>query len=410
MKRLLFFFLILIFPFSSALSNTGDELEIHGFASTGFLKSRHNNYLGKSKSGMFEFNEFGINLNKNLTDNIRIGMQLYSFDLGDIGNNELKLDWAFLDYQWREYAGIKVGKFKTPLGLYNEVQDYDMLWVPVLLPQSIYTKYLRETMISTQGGALYGNQSISILGRIHYDLYTGSLDVNDGEGMSKYSNTTRVNFDTASFKDFFGSRLKWYTPLQGLMLACSTLNFKADYTGTFEALPPAPDDTFIEASIDFNDFAWIIGSIEYTRNNLILSAEYSRMDMDIEVYDSNGNFIIDMSRVRDGYYVMASYSVNSFLEVGTYYSVLYQDKDNKKGDGYLPGYEYYAWQKDYTISLRFNITDFWNIKAEHHFMNGVFLAEPDNPPTITDATIYGLTPGCEHKVWSVLALKTTFSF
>src|SRR5882724_11010020 len=57
-------------------------LQIHGFASQGFLVSSYNNYLAKSKRGSFEFTEVGINFTKPLTDNLRLGVQLFARDLG----------------------------------------------------------------------------------------------------------------------------------------------------------------------------------------------------------------------------------------------------------------------------------------------------------------------------------------
>ena len=60
-----------------------DDLEIHGFASTGYLKSTANNFLVLSEEGSFEFNEAGLNVSTSLTDDIRVGMQLFAKDLGD---------------------------------------------------------------------------------------------------------------------------------------------------------------------------------------------------------------------------------------------------------------------------------------------------------------------------------------
>ncbi|MCP4346113.1 MAG: hypothetical protein GY795_11385, partial [Desulfobacterales bacterium] len=73
------------------------DITIHGFASTGYMVSSDNNFLLPSKDGSFEFNEIGINFTTSVAENIRVGLQFYSFDLGDIGNNNVKLDWAFLD-------------------------------------------------------------------------------------------------------------------------------------------------------------------------------------------------------------------------------------------------------------------------------------------------------------------------
>lgn len=410
MKRFAILLLVVLFFYPVVSSAEFNNIEVHGFASTGYLQSQHNNYLSQSKDGSFEFTEFGINFNSEITDTIRIGMQIYSYDLGDVGNNNVKLDWAFLDYQWKEYFGVKVGKFKTPFGLYNEIQDYDMLWVPVLLPQGVYNKYQREMMISTQGGLIYGNLNLNSMGSLRYDLFTGTQEVDPDGSLLKFINSTEVVFEKASFKDYFGSRLKWQTPLQGLIIAGTLVDFKVDFDGKFTAPPPAPPGTVIDATMDFSKFLYLIGSLEYTNNDFIFSAEYSYRDIESKVKTTTGTELTDLSRIREAYYGQVSYRVNKWIEAGTYYSVIYQDKNDRNGSNYLDGYGFYAWQKDFAISLRFNITDFWIVKLEEHFINGVFLAEVDNPPTNSIARFYGLTPGCTEKNWTMFALKTTFSF
>jgi hypothetical protein len=60
----------------------GESIDVHGFASQGFIKTNANNYLAQSKRGSFEFTEVGINFTKELTDNLRLGIQLFSRRLG----------------------------------------------------------------------------------------------------------------------------------------------------------------------------------------------------------------------------------------------------------------------------------------------------------------------------------------
>ncbi|ETR67131.1 MAG: hypothetical protein OMM_11922, partial [Candidatus Magnetoglobus multicellularis str. Araruama] len=97
--------LLLIFNLP-VYSNELSGIEIHGFASTGYIVSDKYNYLADSKDGTCEFNEAGINFSASIADEIQVGMQLYSYDLGDIGNNTVKLDWALIDYSWKESLGI----------------------------------------------------------------------------------------------------------------------------------------------------------------------------------------------------------------------------------------------------------------------------------------------------------------
>ena len=59
-------------------------VDIHGFISQGFIMSDTYNYLThNSKEGSFDYNEVGINFSKEMTDKLRLGIQLFARDLGD---------------------------------------------------------------------------------------------------------------------------------------------------------------------------------------------------------------------------------------------------------------------------------------------------------------------------------------
>ena len=119
------------------------DIQIHGFASQGYIWSDHNNYLADSEDGTAEFNEAAINFQGRLTDNLRAGVQLFAKDLGDYGNNMVTLDWAYGDYRFEDWLGVRFGRVKRYSGLYGETRDYDMLRVPYF--------YLREcTTILTE--------------------------------------------------------------------------------------------------------------------------------------------------------------------------------------------------------------------------------------------------------------------
>src|SRR5271154_6617348 len=63
------------------------SVEVHAFASQGFILSKDNNYLAADTThGSFQFSELGVNLTKSLTDRFRVGLQLFAQDLGPTGN------------------------------------------------------------------------------------------------------------------------------------------------------------------------------------------------------------------------------------------------------------------------------------------------------------------------------------
>jgi len=131
-------------------------IDIHGLISQGFLKSDDNNFLANdSEDGTFQYNDMGINFSKKLTEQIRLGLQLFARDLGDIGNDDVELDWAFADYRWKDWLGLQVGKIKFPHGLYGETRDIDALRTNILLPQHVLPSGCDTTIFFYQrlGGA-----------------------------------------------------------------------------------------------------------------------------------------------------------------------------------------------------------------------------------------------------------------
>jgi len=106
---------------ADGIGELSDNLQIHGFASQGVLKTSANNYLSPdSRRGTADFNEFGLNVSDRVTPDLTVGLQLFARDLGNQGNDTLTLDWAYGDYHWRDWLGLRAGKIRLPLGLYNE--------------------------------------------------------------------------------------------------------------------------------------------------------------------------------------------------------------------------------------------------------------------------------------------------
>src|SRR5580658_1233630 len=57
-----------------------NDFQVHAFVSQGFIKSSANNYLSYSQRGAFDYTEAAVNIAKNLTDDLRVGAQLFTRD------------------------------------------------------------------------------------------------------------------------------------------------------------------------------------------------------------------------------------------------------------------------------------------------------------------------------------------
>ena len=273
------------------------EIQLHGFVSQGFLKSTSHNYLGNSHDGSLEFNEIGVNFTLPVSDELRFGFQLFSRDLGDIGNNLLTVDWAFIDYQLKDEFGIRLGKIKTPFGLYNRQRDADMLRTPVLLNQSVYQEDIRDFIVAFQGTSIYGTLKTERFGYLEYEVFGGNCESDMNPYLSM--NMSRLA----------GGMLMWNSPVPGLRCGGST------FRG--------------EGSADMMGFSFDV-SIDGA-NVLYLSQEVGNFLFSTEYFTNKGEFTSDVLGTFPinflGFYGIAGYQVMDWLEVAVSYSEHYQDAD-----------------------------------------------------------------------------------
>ncbi|QEP42182.1 hypothetical protein D5085_02930 [Ectothiorhodospiraceae bacterium BW-2] len=399
------------------------SFQIHGFASQGYIKSSDNNYLVESEEGDAAFNELGINLSTAIGDQGRIGMQLFSRDLGEIGNNDINLDWAYFDYSFRQQLGVRLGRLKSPLGLYNEIQDYDLLRSSILLPQSVYNLTWRESMVAIDGGALYGNITLGDSGQggdIDYQLFGGITRIEEDGGIAKMLlDNDGITLKEATVNGIYGASLKWNTPLAGLLVGLSGMRVDLTFDGEMSsaavtgdpaaaALPP----THIEVKLP--QLLISVLSLQYNYNDLTLTAEYGRQ-RDEEPNNSTLNLpemlqsppihLSSPGRDSAGYYLQASYRLNDSIEIGSYYSMHYFDRRDKSGSEFVADGEpdYFGWSRDIALSTRYDITPYWSIKAEAHRINGgSYLFHNDNRNTQGEVDIA--------ENWQLYLLKTSVSF
>jgi hypothetical protein len=356
-------------------------IEVHGFASQGFILTLGNDYLARdTKKGSFEFSEIGINFTKDLTDTLRVGLQLFAQDLGPSGNYNAKVDWFYVDYRLKDWLGLRAGRLKIPYGLHNEVQDIDSARVPVLLPQSVYPLQGREILFAHSGAELYGFLRSSLLGALEYRVFGGTIFL-DSESLTPpgaaFDVDIRIPFAT-------GGRLLWETPLNGLRVGGSVERVRLDTTAFVPGIAP----------IEIENRSWLwVASAEYGVGNLMLTAEYSRWVT--EQRSDQPMLSPPIDGVSERAYAMASYRVTPWLQPGAYYSVFFPDVDHRAGRENR--------QHDLAGTLRFDINPYWLLKLEGHYMAGT--AGLLNPLRV------GATDISEAKrYWAAFFLKTTAHF
>jgi hypothetical protein len=347
-------------------------VQVHGFASQGFVYTNDNNWLTMNTSqGSGAFTDFGVNLSTHITDKLLVGAQGYDRNLGQLGQYHPSLDWAVADYRFKSWLGFRGGKVKTTLGLYNDTQDLDFLRPFALLPQSVYPTDLRDDTIAHLGGDVYGSIPLKRkLGDLSYTAYAGHRSDSLYSGYPYLLSHTAVAIRFNSYGGLqYGADLRWKTPARGLLVGASRLNADITGRGTRSEYLDAPGGSpFLETTKAewTNQFYG-----QYTRGKLHLDSEYRRFIRDHVI----GGTSTTLTDIR-GWYVSADYRIIKRLQLGSYYSrytatsvfggFLHSVGVPDETDTSLPANHIY----DKAITGRVDLNKFWYLKIEGHFMAG----------------------------------------
>jgi len=376
-----------------ATAADGFDVQIHGFVSQGYLLTKGNHLFGDTKDeGTFDFNEFALSATATPIERLRVGMQIFAFDLGDIGEDKLALDWAFGDYRipvsQAVEVGIIAGRFKIIHGLYNDQRDLDVARPQVFLPQSVYPAAYRDIFIAMNGAQLYGRARTDRWGSFELNLMAGgqNFDENDSGIAAALLDTGLVaSVDQITIDSIVGAALTWETPIDGLRLRLSAVQargFEAEATGV-AGLGNAP------LLMQIPDYSMVTISAEWQRGAFTFASEYQLNDY---------RLIIDAGAPVSANLTNLDFSVNSFYAsaawrfhraVEGFVGVEYAYRDDSNGG-----------RKDtrgVTAGLCWNITDHWLLKAQYTHNDGILLLET-SPNDV------------ERDDWDVIAIKTTYDF
>jgi hypothetical protein len=371
------------------------DVQVHGFASQGFAYSNQNNYLTMDTSrGSFAMTDGGINISAAITDKFHVGAQAYDRNLGEMGRGRLTLDWALGDYKFKSWFGVRAGKVKTTFGLYNDTQDLEFLHTWAILPQSAYPLDLRASTLAHRGVDVYGTIGVRKHGELSYTAYVGSRPDDPTGGYTYGVKSFGIDLKRTTGRQG-GGDLRWSNLVNGLVFGASFLNSPEDTVGTISA-SPLPTSPYAVHPED-NTLTYFA---QYKKGNLTVDAEYRRETITGKASTSvSPTFVVILPFSLDerGWYASAAYRVSKRLELGAYHSWFYptwrEDRSSPAGHIF-----------DQTVTARIDLTRFWDLKIEGHFIDGYGAPQffrgfyPANNPA-------GLKP-----TTNLLVIRTGFNF
>jgi hypothetical protein len=367
MIRNMYFFLLLCVSVTSMPAQEIDSVQIHGFVTQGLIYSSHNNYLEKqTSSGDPGWTEAVLSLSDTPLPKLRVGIQFHYFHLSDMGSEIPMIDWALGDYRFNDYFGLRAGKVKTPLGLFNDSQDIDAVLLWCLLPQSTYELDNRSYFLSHYGGEVYGSVPLGPkAGKISYRAYGGenSLDL-DGGFVEQISIATGMVFATPPAGPVYGGDIRWQTPYKPLMVGSSL--FVQHQTGV------APTGTLALRGLIPAYYA------QFDNGKIYLAGEYRPQQVQVNL--QLGPYPSSDPDSQHQWYVMTAYHATRKLQLGIYYSSLV--------DQNLPKNQQGSNSKDLVLSARYDFSANFYAKAENHFLHGTEIEfyPDDNPGGLASRT------------------------
>jgi len=403
-----------------------DAVSVHGSVSATASYSDTYNYLGNTRDNL-DLNLLDVVLNgtHRFESGLRAGAQLYAYKVGDM--SDVTVDWASLDYAFTPWFGVRLGRNKTPFGLYNDSQDLDAVRTFASLPITFYPKKLRPVTSSADGLNCYGNVGLGRIGTLEYQVYVGTKpsvhqDTPLIRGSDNIAESTEWNFKKPSEGGF----LFWNTPLDGLRVGFSAmalpknellgvLGSRSQLRAEYLTLPTMVDQLFgagtwdgsghwagTPANITNIRCANQVFSLEYTRARWLFAAESK-----LSNYTGGVSTIPALARLGlptttpfsayfEQYYGMATYQATDRVGLGLYYS--YENVARKTPGSSSDPTQY---TKDWAAAVSYAVNNAWILKVEGHLMNGrslVWSAGDDNRTSGTG------------NAWTYLVVKSTFSF
>ena len=331
------------------------NIQIHGYATQGFLYTTNNNILTThSSDGSPAWTEAVLNIGAQPIPKLRIAVQGRYFLLGNFGNS-ITLDWAAADYRADERFGMRFGKVKTPSGLFNDIQDIDPSYTWSLLPQSIYPISSRNSIIAHYGGVAYGTLSEGgKLGKLEYRGWGGERQIAANDGYTLAQTEAGILEPNGIGGATYGAALHWRTPLPGLMVGASD-GRDPMWSAKITAGNGALTGTESIGSLNYPNYFAL-----YEKNKVMVAAEYGRLPVSLTLQ------FIGLPPTYErvdfcSWYAMASYKLTSKITAGVY--------DSQQFNRQAPlGPARYS--KDWTISGRYDFSQYLYAKAEEHIIDG----------------------------------------
>ena len=357
------------------------EPQFHGYLSQAAIRSTDNPYFDDESGTNFNFREIGLNLAWSATDQLRLAGQVLSRKAGDLEDGDPSIDFLLVDYNFLATeelsAGIRLGRVKSPYGIYNTTRDVPHGRPGIFVPQSVYFESTRGAILSSDGGNFYLSNTNSVAD-FNFDLFGGKVSFDNAAVEYQIYQTDMPGKIEGG--DLGGIRLEILPKaMPDLTVAVTTMDIQGIRYEDAPVLTPAERlsaaVTLANDPSQYADFItsmkidvfMMLYSLQYEWRDLIFTTEYLDIDIDIHDFEVIHLPLPDREVSLLGYYFQTEWLVSNRYSVYARYEELYYNKDDKSGKEFAEltgGNPVTQYNKALTLGARWYYTPDFSLTAE----------------------------------------------
>ena len=384
--------LLVCFSIGNAGADLFDDLEVHGFATQGYVKTSANSFFGDSESGSFDFRELGVNASFEPTPYLRLSGQLLSRKAGDMSDGSVHVDFALADFSLISTPMFKFdvifGRVKNPIGFYNDARDVAFTRPSIFLPQTVYFQSVRSLALSADGIAV----------RTGFFPTWGNFELQVGVGDPIVDENVEYAYLGDSFSgDFEETGSSW---IGRLLYSSPNEKWRFSVSGAFVTLDFSPrgGDLLPPGVVDI---PYVVFSGQYLSEKWALTVEY--VNEAVEYHDFYGSPLSGLTPVLEGYYGQFNWMPNPGLELFVRYEEGFYDTADRSGRKFsaltgLPAFS--RFHKAHAVGVRWDIAPDIEVRAEFQKTDG----------TLTLSNKENESPFAAKRGWNMWSLLASYRF
>lgn len=375
--------------------------QLNGFASQGVIDA-DSTFIDEDKDISFDVREIALNGQYQALPRFRVSSQIQYREVGDLDPSDgieldhLLADWMFYSDGIQE-LGIRLGRIKNSVGIYNDTRDIPFARPSIILPQSMYSEALRDQYLRLDGGELYGSHLLGGVA-LSWGLAAGTSDYSEQAIRNITGDLVKGSMKS---NDHVRGHIQLSLP-NSLDLYASYLDYSYSLEADLNPMLPS------RAEIDH----WVLGG-QWSIDRFEVTAEYSEIDlkMDLPIGIVSGPSVMgivngDLAQTSQSYYLQGRYHLDDQWAMFIRYDMLHLDKNDKYGkepimDALDIRSGLYSYSKTRSLGVSWQPTADWLLMVEYHYVTGYAWVPPLFEPNSANG---------QDEDWSMIAGQVAYRF